>query len=54
MNKNESITTQLMRIYNTLMLVETKGESILTLADCLRALQTLVTTLQKKEGEQEC
>lgn len=50
----EQIIAQLVRIYNTLMLVETKGESTLTFADCLRALQTLVTTLQKKEGEEEC
>lgn len=48
---NEQVITQLMRIYNTLMLVETKGESTLTFADCLRALQTLINNLQQKEGE---
>ena len=32
---------QLTRIYNTLMLISTKGEDTLIMADCLRAIQQL-------------
>ena len=32
---------QLTRIYNTLMLISTKGEDTLIMADCLRAIQEL-------------
>lgn len=33
---------QLTRIYNTLMLISTKGEDTLIMADCLRAIEQLM------------
>ena len=36
---------QLTRIYNTLMTIDTKGENTLTMADCLRALEQVVVTI---------
>ena len=42
----------LSRIYNTLLLVNTKGEDTLTMADCLKALRNFILTNQSKdEGE---
>lgn len=43
---------QLIRILNTLMLVETKGENTLIMADCIRALQQLAQELQQKQKEE--
>lgn len=37
----QSQKEQLTRIYNTLMLISTKGEDTLVMADCLRAIQQL-------------
>ena len=42
----------LTRIYNTLLLVNTKGEDTLTMADCLRALRNFILTNQSKEEEE--
>ena len=42
----------LSRIYNTLLLVNTKGEDTLTMADCLRALRNFILTNQSKEEEE--
>ena len=42
----------LSRIYNTLLLVNTKGEDTLTMADCLRALRNFILTNQPKEEEE--
>lgn len=48
----------LSRIYNTLLLVNTKGEDTMVMGDCLKALQTLILTekrdldsLKKKKEE---
>lgn len=42
----------LQRIYNTLLLIHTKGEDTLTMADCLRALAQVIETLpQEEKGE---
>ena len=38
--------TQFTRIYNTLMLISTKGEDTLIMADCLRAMQEFTQTVQ--------
>lgn len=38
---------QLARIYNTLLLVNTKGEDTVLMADCLKALRTFVTEEQQ-------
>ena len=40
------------RIYNTLLLVNTKGEDTLTMADCLKALRNFILTNQSKEEEE--
>lgn len=42
----------LSRIYNTLLLVNTKGEDTLTMADCLKALRNFILTNQSKEEEE--
>lgn len=36
---------QLVKIYNTLLLIETKGESTLVMADCLRAFQEVIENM---------
>ena len=43
---------RLSRIYNTLVLVNTKGEDTLTMADCLKALRNFILTNQSKEEEE--
>lgn len=41
--------TQLARIYNTLMQVNTKGEDTFIMADCLRALQKVLVDIQDQD-----
>lgn len=41
----------LQRIYNTLMLVSTKGEDTMTMADCLQAMQNLIEQLKQEQIE---
>lgn len=36
---------QLTRIYNTMLNIGTKGEDTLTMADCLRALEQVIVTI---------
>lgn len=50
MNKEQF--ENLSRIYNTLLLVNTKGEDTLTMADCLKALRNFILTNQPKEEEE--
>lgn len=50
MNKEQF--ENLSRIYNTLLLVNTKGEDTLTMADCLKALCNFILTNQPKEEEE--
>lgn len=38
----------LSRIYNTLLLINTKGEDTLVMADCLNAMRTFVQSEQKE------
>ena len=46
--------TQLTRIYNTLLEVQTKGESSFLMTDSLRALEQVVTEIAKTaESEQK-
>lgn len=48
---NEQIT-QLGRIYNTLMLIETKGDNTVLMAECLSAIKQLYIDIQNnKQGE---
>ena len=39
---------QLARIYNTLMNISTKGEDTFIMADCLRAMEKVITDIDKK------
>lgn len=43
----------LLRIYNTLLLIETKGESTMLMADCLRGLQTVINSEVRDEQRNE-
>ena len=43
---------KLSRIYNTLLLINTKGEDTLVMADCLKALRNFILTNQSKEEEE--
>ena len=43
---NEDIN-QLTRIYNTLLLINTKGEDTMLMSDCLRAMHDFIDTAQK-------
>jgi hypothetical protein len=44
----------LSRIYNTLLLVNTKGEDTLTMADCLNAMRNFILTeKQNIENKEE-
>ena len=38
----------LSRIYNTLLLINTKGEDTIIMADCLNALRSFVTNEQRE------
>lgn len=49
MNKEQ--IAQLMRIYNTLLMVHTNGEDSFIMTDSLRALESLIKEAQK-ENEQ--
>ena len=42
----------LSRIYNTLLLINTKGEDTLVMAECLKALRNFILTNQSKEEEE--
>lgn len=42
----------LARIYNTLLLINTKGEDTMIMGDCLKAFQNFIIT-KKQELEQE-
>ena len=42
---------QLTRIYNTMLEIRTKGEDTLVMADCLRALEQVVTQIVQSAQE---
>lgn len=44
---------QLIRIYNTLTTVSTKGEDTITMADCLRAFKQSIEELQRIPQQEE-
>lgn len=44
------MTEKLMRLYNTLVTVETKGESTKTMADCLRYVEQMVAEEKNKQA----
>lgn len=49
---NEQLN-QLIRIYNTFMGINTRGEDTLIMADCLRALQTFIGEVQQSSEKTE-
>ena len=48
MNKEQ--LTVLSQIYNTLLLIETKGENTLIMAECVKALQSVINEGAKEPG----
>ena len=42
------MSDELIKLYNTLKLVETKGDSTVTMADCLRFLEQLIERSKEK------
>lgn len=51
MNITREQLEQLARIYNTLMNISTKGEDTFIMADCLRAMEKVVTDIDKAASE---
>ena len=45
------MSDELMKLYNTLMLVETKGESTKTMGTCLQFLENLIAKIQSDENQ---
>lgn len=41
--------TQLSRIYNTFLQINTKGEDTMVMGDCLRALQRVILEIDQNE-----
>lgn len=44
---------QLLAIFNTLKLVETRGESTLMLGDCMRELAKIINNMPNEEAKEE-
>lgn len=42
---------QLIRVYNTLLLVNTKGEDTILMGDCLKVMKQTLETMQKELAE---
>ena len=49
---NNQHLEQLARIYNTLLMINTKGDDTLTMADCLRALKQEIEQMQQEMSAQ--
>ena len=47
MNISKEQLEQLARIYNTLLNISTRGEDTLVMADCLRALETVIKNIDE-------
>lgn len=43
--------TELRKLYNTLMIVETKGDSTKTISDCLRFMEQLINSIPDETQE---
>lgn len=50
---NQENLVQLNRIFNTLLLVSTKGEDTMIMGDCLKAFKQLLAEISSKKPEQE-
>ena len=44
---NNKYLEQLSRIYNTMLEIQTKGEDTLIMADCLRAFEQVITSIEQ-------
>lgn len=53
MKITEEQLDQLIRIYNTLFEIQTKGEDTLIMADCLRALQETILSIKENDIKKE-
>lgn len=42
---------ELMKLYNTLLTIETKGQNTIIMADCLRFVEQLRNSLQETNNE---
>lgn len=42
---------KLTKLYNTLSIIETKGEGTKTMADCLRYVERMITDAKNVQGE---
>lgn len=51
MNITREQVEQLTRIYNTMLEIRTKGEDTLVMADCLRALEQVVTQVMQSNNQ---
>lgn len=49
----EEQLNQLSRIYNTLFEIQTKGENTLVMADCIRAFEQVITSIQNNIQEEK-
>ena len=45
------MSDKLVRLYNTLKTVETKGNSTIVMADCIRYVEQLIAEAQNSESE---
>ena len=45
------MSDKLVRLYNTLKTVETKGNSTIVMADCIRYVEQLISEAQNSEAE---
>ena len=43
------MSEELQKLYNTLLVVETKGDSTLVMADCLKCVSQLILKCKEKE-----
>lgn len=45
----EDMKTKLVQLYNSLGLIDTKGQNTLIMADCMRFLESLIKECEPKE-----
>lgn len=44
------MTENLQKLYNTMLLIETKGDSTKTMADCLRFIEKMIVDVEPPES----
>lgn len=44
------MTENLQKLYNTMLLIETKGDSTKTMADCLRFIEKMIVDVEQSES----